>query len=58
LTSPTHFHYRSFSNIWHHQSFCDHQITKSVFIDDVKLHVFKADNKNSGFGLKQFDYLL
>jgi hypothetical protein len=56
--SPTHYHYRSYTNFLHHPSLSDQQITESVFIDDGTLHVLKAENKVTGFDLKQFDYWL
>jgi hypothetical protein len=49
---------RSFEDKKSHQYSNDHQIIESMFIGDVKLYIFKAESRDSGYEMKQFDYLL
>jgi hypothetical protein len=57
-TSSFNFQNRSFKDDLHHSSLSDHQIIGFMFIDDGTFHIFRTENKVSGCGLKQFDYLL
>jgi hypothetical protein len=35
----------------------DHQVLEYAFIADGKLHILKAENRKSGYELKQFDWI-
>jgi hypothetical protein len=56
-SSSINFQNRSFEDNIHHQHSNDHQVIEFTFTDDGKLYIFRAENSDPGFGMKQFDCL-